>query len=78
MQRSWLLLCKKPDEDKIILKYNPGEKLLEVPFIVYADLECLLGKTDTCQNDPKKSFTEKNLSIRLQVTNGLHVVHLIN
>ena len=27
--------------------------------MVYADLECLLGKIDTCQNDPKKSFIEK-------------------
>ena len=27
--------------------------------MVYADLECLLRKTDTCQNDSKKSFTEK-------------------
>ena len=44
---------------KKILKYNPGEKSLKVPFIVYADLECLLGKIDTCQNDPKKSSTEK-------------------
>ena len=50
---------KMPDEDKKILKYNPGEKSLKVPFIIYADLECLLKKIDTCQNDPKKSFTEK-------------------
>ena len=43
-----------------ILKYNPAEKSLKVQFIVYADLEeCLLGKIDTCQNDPKKSSTEK-------------------
>ena len=50
---------KIPNEDKKILKYNPGEKQLKVAFIVYADLECLLGKRDTCQNDPKKSSTEK-------------------
>ena len=50
---------KMPDEDKKILKYNPGEKSLKVPFMIYADLECLLGKIDTCQNDPKKSSTEK-------------------
>ena len=48
-----------PKEDEKILKYNPGEKSLKVPFIIYADLECLLKKIDTCQNDPKKSFTEK-------------------
>ena len=50
---------KMPGENKKILKYNPGEKSLKVLFIVYADLECLLEKKDTCQNDPKKSFTEK-------------------
>ena len=48
-----------PDEDKKILKYNPGEKSLKVQFIIYADLECLLEKIDTCQNDSKKSSIEK-------------------
>ena len=50
---------KMPKEDEKILKYNPREKSLKVPFIIYADLERLLKKIDTCQNDPKKSFTEK-------------------
>ena len=70
---------KMPDEDKKILKYNPGEKSLKVLFIVYADLECLLKKIDTYQNNPEESYTEKKkLSINLQVTHGLHAVHLIN
>ena len=46
--------------------------------MVYADLQCLLGKIDTCQNDPKRSSTEKKLSMSLQVTHGLHAVHLIH
>ena len=50
---------KMPDEDKKILKYNPGEKSLKGSHIICADLECLLGKTDTCQNNPEKSYTEK-------------------
>ena len=33
-----------PKEDKKILKYNHGEKPLKAPFIIYADLECLLKK----------------------------------
>ena len=41
------------------LKYNPGEKSLKSQIIVYEELECLLEKIDTCQNDPKKSSTEK-------------------
>ena len=48
-----------PNENSKILKYNPGEKPLKVPFIIYADLECLLEKIDTCQNNPEKSYTEK-------------------
>ena len=47
------------EEDNKILKYNPGEKLFKVPFIIYEDLECLLKKIDTSQNNPEKSYTEK-------------------
>ena len=53
------MLCKSACEDNKILKYNPGEKSLKVPFIIYADLDCLLQKIGTCQNNPEKSYTEK-------------------
>ena len=33
---------KIPDEDNKNLKYIPREKSLKFPFIIYADLECLL------------------------------------
>ena len=49
-----------PNEDQKILKYNPGEKSLKVLFMIHADFECLLGKTDSCQNNPEKSFTKKS------------------
>ena len=48
-----------PNENNKVLKYNPGEKSLEVPFIFHADIECLLQNIDTCQNNPEKSYTEK-------------------
>ena len=48
-----------PNEDNKILKYNHGEKSLKVPFMIYANLECLLEKTHSCQNNPEKSYTEK-------------------
>ena len=35
---------KMPDENNKILEYNTGEQSLKVPFIIYADLECLLKK----------------------------------
>ena len=33
-----------PEEYNKILKYNQGEKSMKIPFIIYADLECLLEK----------------------------------
>ena len=48
-----------PDEDNNILEYVPGKNSLRVPFIIYADLECLLKKIDTCSNNYDKSYTEK-------------------
>ena len=39
-----------------ILKYNHGEKSLKTPFVIYADLECLLIKQHSCQNNPNKSY----------------------
>ena len=47
-----------PKENEKI-KYLPGEKSLKTPFIVYADLECILEKVQYCQNNPKNLYTEK-------------------
>ena len=41
------------------IKYNQGEKSLKLPFIIYADLECLLEKINTCYNNPEESSTTK-------------------
>ena len=46
-----------PNEDNKIIKYNQGEKSIKLPFIIYADLECLLEKMSTCYNNPKESST---------------------
>ena len=43
-----------PKEDKKLLKYNSEEN-----FKIYADLEYTLSKMHSCQNNPKKSYTEK-------------------
>ena len=48
-----------PKRDNKILKYNHGEKSMKVPFIIYADLESLLEKINTCHNNPTKSSTTK-------------------
>ena len=48
-----------PNEDSKILKYNHGEKSMKAPAIICADLECLLEKMQSWQNNPEKSYTEK-------------------
>ena len=48
-----------PTKDNNIIKYNQGEKSIKMPFTIYADLECLLEKMSTCQNNPNKSSTTK-------------------
>ena len=48
-----------PNKDNKILKYNHGEKSLKTPFMIYADLKCLLEKLESCQNNLEKSYTEK-------------------
>ena len=44
---------------KCILKHNHGEKSIKIPFIIYADMDSLLEKIDTCHNNPGKSLTSK-------------------
>ena len=41
------------------LKCNHGEKSLKAPFVIYLDLECLLLKMSSCQNDLNNSYTER-------------------
>ena len=43
-----------------ILKYNPGEKSLKAPFAIYLDVECLLKKEQSHENNNlEESYTEK-------------------
>ena len=44
------------------LKYNSGEKSLKAPYAIYIDLECILKKAQSSQNNPEKSYTEKSVS----------------
>ena len=46
-----------PSEDNKIIKYNHGEKSIKSSFIIYADLEYLLEKMDTCYNNTNESST---------------------
>ena len=44
-------------------KYNHGEKSLKAPFVIYADLDCLLIKQQSCQNNPNESYTVRNAKL---------------
>ena len=66
-----------PKQVQKILKYNPGEKSLKAPFAIYLDLECLLKKVQSSQNNPEKSYTEKKLDMSLLVGHYIQDVHLI-
>ena len=48
-----------PKEFNKTLKYNHGEKWLKTTFVIYANLECLLIKQQSCQNNPNESYTER-------------------
>ena len=50
-----------PEEENKILNYNHGEKSMRAPFVIYADLECLLEKMSHCHNNPEKSSTKNKL-----------------
>ena len=48
-----------PSEDTKILGFNQYKKSYKVPFVIYADLECITEKTDGCKNNPEDSSTTK-------------------
>ena len=66
-----------PTKDNNIIKYNQGEKSIKMPFTIYADLECLLEKMSTCQNDPNKSSTTK-INTHHRVIQYSHIAHSMN
>ena len=48
-----------PSEDTKMLEFNQYEKSDKAPFIIYADLECIIEKIDGCKNNPENSSTTK-------------------
>ena len=57
------------------IKYLPGEKSLKAPFIICADLECLLKKRNIVKIILKILIQRKKLSINLQDTHGVQYAH---
>ena len=50
-----------PSKDKYILKYNSGQKSLNVANVIYFDLESLSTKNHSSQNNLEQSYTEKKI-----------------
>ena len=48
-----------PSKDIEIIEFNQNQKSDKVPFITYADLECILEKIIGCRNNPENSSTTK-------------------
>ena len=48
-----------PEKGKNILKYNHGGKSMKFFFIFYAETDSLVGKIDTCHNNPEQSTKTK-------------------
>ena len=48
-----------PIDDTKILEFNQYQKSDKAPFIIYADLECIIEKIDGYKNNPKNSSTTK-------------------
>ena len=48
---------KMPDANKNTLESKPWKKSLKHAFVINGDLECLLLKMSTCNNNPNKSYT---------------------
>ena len=66
-----------PNDDNKILKYNHREKSMGAPCVTYVDLECLLEKMHLCQNNPKKSYTEKKIKHTPSCYSLFTNVHLV-
>ena len=60
-----------PTKNNKALKYNHVEKSLKVPFTIYAGLECLLIKQQSCQNNPNNP----NLILKEKQCVNLVVTH---
>ena len=48
-----------PSEDTTILEFNHYQKSDQTPFLIYPDLESIIGKIDGCKNIPENSSTTK-------------------
>ena len=62
---------KLPNEDNKYISSTSGKNTLKTPFIIYADLECLLFKINSYENTSNCSYTEKK---ELHIPSGYSIL----
>ena len=65
------------EENNKTVKYNHGEKSMKAPFVIYADLECLLQKWKLVIKILKSHQQIKKINMHQLVIHCLHIVHLM-
>ena len=65
-----------PFKDTKVLEFNQYQKFDKAPFIIYADLECIIEKIDGSKNNPQNSSTTKAGEHIPQVFQCLQYRHL--
>ena len=62
-----------PSEDTKILEFNQYQKSDKAPFIIYADLECIIEKIDEYKNNSENSSATKVIEHSFQCLLYLHL-----
>ena len=65
--QSYKKVCEKKDfwsiiipyEDTKIFEFNQYQKYEKAPFIIFADLDCIIVRINKCKNNPENSSTTK-------------------
>ena len=68
---------KMPVEGKNILKHRSQGKSLHIPHIIYANLEALFRKIQSCQPNPENCYTEKK-NVHIPSGYSLHLLRTYN
>ena len=62
-----------PKPGKNILKFRSYDKSTHIPHIIYADLEAIKKEIQSCQPNPKDSYTEKK-NAHIACSYALHMI----
>ena len=65
-----------PSEDTKILIFNQYQKSDKAPFVIHANLKCIIEMIDGCKNDPENLSTTKVSEIFREVFQCLQYLHL--